>query len=193
MSDDNIFRIRLSLSGRPIKSYTFDKTVITVGRDPDADIFVDNPSISRDHLRFERMPNGHYSVCDMGSANGSYLNEERMQNAVVYNNDVIRIGKFSLWISFERDRRATDRGDRKTSSDKNEGTMMLSSTEMEHLITIAREKDIVPPAMPAGRSAGPHTGSAVVRRSRAPMLLAIGALLILATSAGAGVAWLLLR
>jgi len=105
MSEENIIRIRLSMNGRPMKSFSFNKDLITVGRDPEADVFLDNPSISREHVRLERMPNGHFCMKDPGSANGTFLNEERVQGAMIYNGDVIRIGKFSLWIALERDRR----------------------------------------------------------------------------------------
>jgi pSer/pThr/pTyr-binding forkhead associated (FHA) protein len=199
MPEDNVIRIRLSLKGRPIKSYSFKKDVITVGRDPDADIYLDNPSISREHLRFERLPNGHFCVKDPGSANGSYLNEERVKGAMVYNNDVIRMGKFSLWISLERDRR----GDRprevpRAAADQSQGTMMLSTDEIERLMAITRESDA---DMPEPERRGKERerepvemeGAAEADRSRIFKLVGIGVVLILATSVGAGFAWLFLR
>jgi len=78
MPDENLIRIRLSLKGRPIKSYCFNQDAITIGRDPGADIYLDNPGVSREHCRLERLPNGHYCVKDSNSANGTFLNDERV-------------------------------------------------------------------------------------------------------------------
>ena len=197
MPEDNIIKIRLSLKGRPLNSYRFNQDVITVGRDANADIFLDNPSISREHVRFERLANGHFGMKDPGSANGVFLNEERVQAAMVYNNDVVRIGKFSLWIAIERDRRGEQpREERHVVSDASQQTMMLSTDELERLMTITRATDAVPPASmtvesPPGPGTRPH--HAVSSQHRVIRLLGIGAALILATSIGAGFAWLFLR
>ena len=197
MPETNVIRVRLSLKGRPIKTYTFDKEVISVGRDPAADVSLDNPSVSREHLRFERMPNGHYRVVDQGSANGTYLNEERVQTAYVYNNDVVRIGKFSLWISLERDRRV-DRVEperRASTAEMTQGTMILSPEEINRLMSIARERETVPPEPEPSRAKGdPRMPDASEqRRARIRLLLAVGVALVLATSMGFGAAWLFLR
>jgi len=95
--------------GRPVRNYSFEKPVITVGRDPTADVYVDNPGVSRDHFRLEKSLNGLYQVIDLGSANGTYVHEQMVNNAVVHNNDVIRFGKYTLWVGYEQDRRSTQR------------------------------------------------------------------------------------
>jgi len=197
MSEENIIRIRLSMNGRPMKSFSFNKDLITVGRDPEADVFLDNPSISREHVRLERMPNGHFCMKDPGSANGTFLNEERVQGAMIYNGDVIRIGKFSLWIALERDRRgqASDAGAR-AAADSSQSTMMLTPEEINRLMTINRKREIVPPDMPAAAAQVPRkpvTAPAEATKSRVVTLLGIGAALVLATSLGVAVAWLFLK
>lgn len=197
MPEDNFIKIRLSLKGRPLKSYSFNQDVITVGRDACADIYLDNPSISHEHVRFERLANGHFALKDPGSANGVYLNEERVQAAMVYNNDVVRIGKFSLWIAIERDRRGDQpHQERHVAADPTQQTMMLSTDELDRLLSITRATDVVPPpptnesSTPMPRTA-PHHADAY--QHRILRLLTIGVVLILATSLGAGVTWLFLR
>jgi len=195
MPDENIIRIRLSMNGRPMKSYSFNKDLITVGRDPDADIFLDNPSISREHVRLERLPNGHFCMKDPGSANGAFLNEERVQGAMVYNGDVVRIGKFSLWIALERDRRgkASD-SEARAQADPSQSTMMLTPEEIIRLMSVSRETGIVPPEMPAAAArAKTASAPAETARTRVVTLVGIGAALVLATSLGVAVAWLFLR
>ncbi len=197
MPEENTIKIRLSLKGRPMKSYRFNQDVITVGRDASADIYLDNPSISREHVRFERLANGHFSMKDPGSANGVFLNEERVAAAMVYNNDVIRIGKFSLWIEIERDSRGDQpREQRHIVSDPTQQTMMLSTADLERLMSITRATDSVRPpppteeAQPARAIESSHANS---RQRRVVRLVGIGAVVILATSLGAGFAWLFLR
>ncbi|WP_410959467.1 FHA domain-containing protein, partial [Salmonella sp. SAL4433] len=57
---NSVLTLRLSMIGRSVKSFTFSKPLITVGRDPEADVFIDNPGVSREHLRFERAADGTY-------------------------------------------------------------------------------------------------------------------------------------
>jgi pSer/pThr/pTyr-binding forkhead associated (FHA) protein len=196
MPEENVIKIRLSLKGRPIRSYSFNQDVITVGRDPGADIHLDNAGVSREHVRIERLPNGHYCVKDCGSANGAFLNEERVQGAMIYNCDVLRIGKFSLWVNLERDRRGDrPREERKVASDPSQETMMLSTDELERLMKVTREEAGMPAeSQQAGarkRQLPPDPSDP--NRDRVIRLVGIGAVLILATSLGAGFAWLFLR
>jgi FHA domain len=192
MAEDNVLRIRLSLKGRPLKSYTFDKPVITCGRSDECDIVLDNSSISRIHLQFERTPKGHYTVRDLNSANGTFLNEERIKTAYLYNNDVIRLGKFSLWISLERDRRAGTEQSALPSGDQAQPTMMLSTAEINRLMNISREQDIVAPA-PEPSSRGRQPVAQEKQWSRLATLIGIGIALIVATTVGAAAAWFIIK
>ncbi|MFZ4714482.1 MAG: FHA domain-containing protein [Bacteriovoracaceae bacterium] len=58
---------------------TFAKEKILIGRSKDADLKIDGEGISRKHLYLEQK-NGKYFVTDLGSANGVYINEERMES-----------------------------------------------------------------------------------------------------------------
>lgn len=141
--DQAMLRVRVSLKGRPIRSYTFDKSVITVGRDPDSDVHLDNPGISRHQLRMEKTPQGYYAE-DLGSANGSYLNDELIQKELLKSDDVLRVGKFSLWISYEEDRRAHESSDRAAAPPPQAGTTVLSTGELEAMMAKARQADASP-------------------------------------------------
>jgi len=196
MPETHLIKLRLSLKGRPIKTFAFTKDAITVGRDPACDVFLDNPSISREHLKLELMPNGHYRLMDMASANGTYLNDERVKTAYVYNSDVIRIGKFTLWVAVERDRREQREPDeRRVSPEANQGTMLLSPTEMDRLMSLAREEERVPPrAQPtAPRAPAKRAPPASSPRSQGLVFVLVCVVFLLATAVGAGAAWLLLR
>ncbi len=75
--------------------YLLDEDEITVGRDPRADILLDDSTVSRSHAVFRRV-NGAYSVIDAGSLNGTYVNRQCVDQKQLNNGDEIMIGKFRL-------------------------------------------------------------------------------------------------
>src|SRR6266850_5163422 len=97
MPQEHVLSLRLALMGRPVKSYVFGKPVITVGRDPESDVVIDNPGVSREHLRLERAADGEYEVADMGSANGTFLNDLPVRCKIpLRSGDCVRFGKYTL-------------------------------------------------------------------------------------------------
>jgi hypothetical protein len=67
-----------------------------VGRASSCAITVDDTYVSQQHARFFRRDDGWY-VEDMGSTNGTYLNDQRVtQPAEVHAGDVVRLGKTVL-------------------------------------------------------------------------------------------------
>jgi hypothetical protein len=75
--------------------FLLDKPVTTAGRHPDSDIFLDDVTVSRRHAVFTRTDEG-FEVADVGSLNGTYLNRERIERAVLGNGDEVQVGKFRL-------------------------------------------------------------------------------------------------
>ncbi|GIL27496.1 FHA domain-containing protein [Actinocatenispora comari] len=75
--------------------FLLDRDVVTAGRHPDGDIFLDDVTVSRRHAEFLR-DGTRFSVRDLGSLNGTHLNDERVESAVLSHGDEIRIGKFRL-------------------------------------------------------------------------------------------------
>ena len=69
--------------------------VTTIGRHPQSDIFLDDVTVSRRHAEI-RQAEGHFSVTDAGSLNGTYLNRERIEESTLANGDELQIGKFKL-------------------------------------------------------------------------------------------------
>jgi pSer/pThr/pTyr-binding forkhead associated (FHA) protein len=67
----------------------------TVGRHPDADIFLDDISVSRRHAVFHRTPQGTV-VRDAGSLNGTYVNRDLVDEVLLQHGDEVQIGKFRL-------------------------------------------------------------------------------------------------
>ena len=75
--------------------FLLDKDVTTAGRHPESDIFLDDVTVSRRHAEFARAGDT-FSVRDVGSLNGTYLNRERIDDAPLTNGDEVQIGKFRL-------------------------------------------------------------------------------------------------
>ena len=75
--------------------FLLDHDVTTSGRHPDSDIFLDDVTVSRRHAEFHRGGTG-FTVRDVGSLNGTYVNRERVESATLSNGDEVQIGKFRL-------------------------------------------------------------------------------------------------
>ena len=75
--------------------FLLDHDVTTSGRHPDSDIFLDDVTVSRRHAEFHRGGSG-FTVRDVGSLNGTYVNRERVESATLSNSDEVQIGKFRL-------------------------------------------------------------------------------------------------
>ncbi|WP_116998574.1 FHA domain-containing protein [Desertimonas flava] len=80
--------------------FVLDDRVTHLGRHPDSEIMLDDITVSRRHVAIERTPQG-YVVSDEGSLNGTYINQERVDRAVLRHGDELQIGKFRL-VLFER-------------------------------------------------------------------------------------------
>ena len=75
--------------------YLLDTDVTTVGRHPEADIFFDDVTVSRRHAEITR-DGVTFELVDQRSLNGTYVNGERVDRAVLTNGSEVRVGKFRL-------------------------------------------------------------------------------------------------
>lgn len=92
------FKITLSLGGRTLERYEFDKPLIRVGRNEDCDIPIDNLGVSRYHSEI-LFKDGFYLLRDLQSNNGTFVNGRRITTHALNDGDEISIGKFSLTFS----------------------------------------------------------------------------------------------
>ena len=75
--------------------YALDEPLVTAGRHPESIIFLDDITVSRRHAEVRRVEGG-YQVADVGSLNGTYLNRERVESAMLADGDELQIGTFKL-------------------------------------------------------------------------------------------------
>ena len=75
--------------------FLLDTDVVSAGRHPDSEIFLDDVTVSRRHAEFRRGPEG-YRVADVGSLNGTYVNRDRIDEVLLQGGDEVQIGKYRL-------------------------------------------------------------------------------------------------
>ncbi|MEV7802875.1 FHA domain-containing protein [Microbispora sp. NPDC088329] len=75
--------------------FLLDSDLTTAGRHPESDIFLDDVTVSRRHVEFYRR-GGQFTVRDVGSLNGTYVNRERIEESPLQGGDEVQIGKFRL-------------------------------------------------------------------------------------------------
>lgn len=75
--------------------FLLDQSVTTAGRHPSSDIFLDDVTVSRRHVEFRR-EGTLFTVHDVGSLNGTYLNRDPIDSAALSGGDEVQIGKFRM-------------------------------------------------------------------------------------------------
>jgi pSer/pThr/pTyr-binding forkhead associated (FHA) protein len=75
--------------------FLLDADITTAGRHPDADIFLDDVTVSRRHAEFTRRGTA-FEVKDLGSLNGTYYDGVRIEAALLADTAEVQIGKFRL-------------------------------------------------------------------------------------------------
>jgi pSer/pThr/pTyr-binding forkhead associated (FHA) protein len=80
---------------QPGERFFIDRPVLTLGRDPESDIFLNDMTVSRAHARLE-MAGARVTVSDSGSLNGTYVNGVCVDEAPLHDGDVLQIGTFQM-------------------------------------------------------------------------------------------------
>ena len=74
--------------------------ITTIGRDRLNDCVIDHPMVSRKHAKILH-ENGVYVIYDLDSTGGTYVNDRRVENAVLKNGDIILLGAFPIMFMYE--------------------------------------------------------------------------------------------
>jgi pSer/pThr/pTyr-binding forkhead associated (FHA) protein len=75
--------------------FLLDVDVVNAGRHPDSEIFLDDVTVSRRHAVFNRSGDS-FTVSDVGSLNGTYVNRDRIESHDLSDGDEVQIGKYRL-------------------------------------------------------------------------------------------------
>ena len=98
LQSDQIAIMRKGYSARYV---SIVKQTLAIGRDPSSDIEIQGEKVSRNHARIERRADGSYTITDLGSTNGTYMNEAKLLSNVPepwLPDHIVSIGQFRLSI-----------------------------------------------------------------------------------------------
>ena len=88
-------RIVLELNGKRLDEICSDRETLTIGRDPENDVQIDNLAVSARHACIEKRGTG-YVVRDLSSTNGTFVGGERVVDKALADGDAVTIGKHTL-------------------------------------------------------------------------------------------------
>lgn len=95
------FKLRVQIEGNLEKTITVDRDEFTMGRAPECNLHLPSSAISRCHARFTKAGEGVWKIEDLGSKNGTRLNDNLVIAPVkVKHGDIVQIGHVCLTLLF---------------------------------------------------------------------------------------------
>jgi pSer/pThr/pTyr-binding forkhead associated (FHA) protein len=122
--------IVVKFDNKVVERIVTEKDRVSIGRTSDNDIVLDNRGVSRKHARIE-FNSGDAVVIDNESLNGTFVNNRKVNEESLRDNDVITIGKFNLEYH-------ASHGSSEKLSD-HDGTMILNTKKQRELVETDRE------------------------------------------------------
>lgn len=100
MQGNGSFRLIVRRGPQPNQVYELNKGIITIGRDITNDIVINDPEVSRHHARLTQTGAG-YTLEDLGSTNGTFVNGQRLTGArPLANGDMVGMGE-TVTLAYE--------------------------------------------------------------------------------------------
>jgi pSer/pThr/pTyr-binding forkhead associated (FHA) protein len=125
-------KLLLQFGGAVIKEIPITKHELTVGRRPDNDIVIDNPTVSGHHCKITMMGDLFF-VEDQNSSNGVFVNAQKVDRLGLKNNDVISIAKHALKFIDERQPQEPVHEPLPASNSNPDATMMISPEKQREI------------------------------------------------------------
>ncbi len=104
-ADENDLRTQLGITGPALvvrsgggmagQSFQPAEGRTLIGRSPDCEVFLDDVTVSRRHAELVR-DGDTFTIRDLGSLNGTYVNRKRIESVVLEDDDEVQIGKYRL-------------------------------------------------------------------------------------------------
>jgi hypothetical protein len=109
MQESGGFRLIVRRGPQPNQTFDLNKDIITLGRDITNDIVINDPEVSRHHLRLTRGADG-YNIEDLGSTNGTFIGGQRLSGVrPLKRGDLIGLGE-TVTLVYEAIRPAPSAG-----------------------------------------------------------------------------------
>ena len=90
-----MLKIELKCQGKSLATHETENEQISIGRNPKNDIQIDNPAVSSSHAVIKKVMNTYF-IEDLGSTNGTFVNEKKIDKYELLDSDEVIIGKHSL-------------------------------------------------------------------------------------------------
>jgi pSer/pThr/pTyr-binding forkhead associated (FHA) protein len=126
-------RLVLKFENMELKEIPLGTRPVTIGRAPDNDIPIDNLSVSNYHARVY-VEAGSLVVEDLNSLNGSFLNDIRVERAMLKDGDTILIGKHHILVDQSHDAALQLDSWRKAPAPRVNETMVLDTHERRKML-----------------------------------------------------------
>jgi pSer/pThr/pTyr-binding forkhead associated (FHA) protein len=126
-------RLVLKFESSVLKEVPLGSRPVTIGRAPDSDLLIDNMAVSNSHARVYSEA-GRLVVEDLGSLNGTFVNDIRIDRATLRNGDTIQVGKHQIVVDTAHDAALPVNGWRKRGAPKVDETMVLDTRERRALL-----------------------------------------------------------
>src|ERR1700686_4325648 len=129
-------RLVLKYQSSPLKEVPLGTRPVTIGRAPDNDIPIDNLAVSNYHARVY-VEAGSLVVEDLNSLNGSFLNDIRIERAMLKDGDAILIGKHHILVDQIHDAAVAADDYRKAPAPRVNETMVLDTRQRREMFEMA--------------------------------------------------------
>jgi pSer/pThr/pTyr-binding forkhead associated (FHA) protein len=119
-------KLSLMFESKLMKEVPLGSQPVTIGRSPDNDLAVDNPAVSNYHARVY-YEGGRLVIEDLDSLNGTFVNDLRVERAMLHDGDSIWIGKHHIKVDATADSVIPWDTGRKATAPKINETMVLDT------------------------------------------------------------------
>jgi predicted component of type VI protein secretion system len=142
-------KLFLKFEDQVIQEVSLSSGTVTIGRQPDNVLRIDNPAVSGYHAKVYS-ENGHYVLEDAESFNGTYVNSQRISKIVLKDGDKALIGKHTL----EFNAQAQDVWHGSVSTVDGQAKAKAPQLDRTAFLDTAKAKELIAMAVAAGSSGG---------------------------------------